>query len=485
MAVSARLTKLMAQRMTKSGVKNADELAALQRASDTQRTTKLENDALLEYMDNQGLADAQNIPPLRKVEAEVEAARVAEEEAARVAMVAPANRKVSFDHQANTPEEFTGRLEQFRDPKFSHEASIQGRWDNMENPDDRALAIAGRYDRWSQQNKPVADQMFHGNTREAIEAREFTDGTAYNATFLDPKASKNDPLIFWHSDIRRDPRGEQLGLIQFDDAANETGLHLGSHQAASDVKGSGGVKVRDEKLLENMKGIFDELEEIAGPGVSGMYDEAFEELRTNMFLRLDERPFPVPTFDELGGVIDEFFENIQHLAQSRLDGDSLNRMKGLISSPDADVMKSRLRSMMRTVADPTMVPFVTNLRKGYYVPDLGRNTSLSFLIHARGKGTFSDEAIDAAINTKNNAGQNQEFHKMLEEKGYDHIIMHNSGEDKGVPSIIVWNSDHLKPLYGPGATNVNGSGTKAAMGMVLAPLAALLGLDNAETGSNK
>lgn len=400
-----------------------------------------------------------------------------EREAQRVVAITDPKAKVSFDYQATNPDEFKQRLVQMRDNKYSINAAAQAKGLNMPNPLDEMKAVEPRWGRWAQDNQTVYKEL-EGDRSLKFELDEYVNDGAYRADFIDPKGDPNLPAVFWHSDVYTDPRLADKGFIQFDPNAREIGFHAGSKKAATDVLGSPEVLARSQKNVDDMRGMFEELSDMTGQPLDGVYEEAFDVIKHNMFLRMDEAPIDgASELDMLDLVVDDFFEEIRRLAGDLSDGDIMSDMQQIANLPSPELLKSKLRRAIKGAADSTTVPFVTNVKQGLHVPDLGHNTARNMAEELKGRGIFTDEELDVISNATGNADANIAFRSLLESKGYDHLIMHNGAEDLGVPSIVLWKEDSVKPLWESGTTKNDNVARRLRVEALLAPLAAMLGLD--------
>jgi hypothetical protein len=392
---------------------------------------------------------------------------------------------VTFDLQARTPEEYAERLTQFRDPEYGAKSAAQAAGVNMPNPADKAVDIPGRWSRWDTDNQPVYN-MIESDRALQMELREFTEDGAYKANWINPDAPANMPAVFWHTDVFTDPRLGQKGFIQFDLAARESGLHGGSKTASSDVKGGEGVRELHEKALSDMQTIFErvtEAEELTFADETFL--QAFEQVRTNTFLRHKESAVPTPDLDMLNQIVDDFFEEIQGISEGLKGGNPLEVAAQLADAPSVEALKSRLLRAMKGTMDPTTVPYVTDVKQGLHVPDLGNNTARNFAKNFDGRGVFPDDELRAIAGASDNATANQMWQDLLERNGYDHMIQHNGAEDLGVPSIIIWDEKHIKPLWGAGSTQSPTQSARLVANYALAPLAAILGVGGAATRTEK
>jgi hypothetical protein len=460
---------------------------ATQAAGEIPRVTSASRQPLQpldEFVRTQNAIDAAQPIADPSVQEAIRTAEQAAAENARLTGIADPKADVRFDHQARTPEEYAGRLEQFKDETYANKAAAQAAGSNMENPLDELKDVSARYERWNVANERVANATFRNDRALNSEVQEFTFDGVYKADFVSPNGNPTEPAIFYHTDIFTDPRAAEKGLIQFDPAAREVGLHAGSAKAADDIKGSPTVRARQEKNIEDLHGVFRELAEQQDLPIDEYFEDAFEQVRTNLFLRAGETPHLTPDMDIVNQIVDDMFDEIQALMLNRTDGDMMSAMSQLSQKTTPELLKKRLREVMRGAADPNTFAFVTDVKQGLHVPDLGNNTSRNFAKDLQGRGIFDDDELQVVISAGSNEGSNVAFRELLERHGYDHLIQHNGAEDLGVPSIIIWDEKHIMPITGPNASN-----TKTAMDYeldkLLGPLAAVLGIGSATLQSEQ
>lgn len=458
-------------------------------------------EVLEEYHAEQALLDGRVPVPTNEVQEEVRQAVILERDTARRTAIQGDTKDVNLDHQAISPDEFRGRLGQFRDEEYSNNVIGKGEsQQNMFMPEEFGLppkTINDRYDIWERDSFLTDKQAFGRPTRTAAALQEWGREGVYKRNFFGKHQESENPMIFYHTDIKTDPRGLELPLIQFDVNANEFGLHIGSKQSGQDINSKG---VLDSTKARNdaVSGVFEELsmglKTALGEDVPAdlIYREAFQEVRKNLFLRYGEKPFPTPSNNALEDVIDDFFGEIMQIVRDKsadspaglnfsID-DPLSSIKGV---PNAEALKKRLHSTMRTTLDPTQHPIITNVKQGLHVQDLGANTAHNIANDQFGRGVFNDDELQAIIGTKDNATQNKMLRELLTENGYDHLIYHNMAEDKGVVSLVLFDDTTYQNLHNPTVGKSTTAGSETAYATLLAPLAALFGEEDADIRDNQ
>lgn len=432
-------------------------------------------DNLGEYQKVANKLDEATSVPAKPADVRAEIARREEEqfETARLTAIDPKNTKADLDMQARTPEEFIGRVEQMRNQEYAVSSiNASDIFDNMANPFDALTKHEDRYTRWAADAAPVHRVI---NTSPELKAWAgegvYTRGGVYGADVADP----DSPAIFFRMDIKTDPRGD-LSPIQFDAAAREFGMHVGSKQAGMDIV-SPQVRSIDKKRAKAIESMFDDLaaplrEEGIDPKV--LYKEALDEVRTNLFLRHGEQPFSTPSVDILNEVIDDFFGELNVSALSR----NIDGLRDVTQG--SDVFKARLRSIMRTQLSETQHPLVTNVKQGLQVVDKGDNSVHNIAKDQVGRGIFDEDELEA-VQRMPTEEANLRFREMLQEQGYDHLVYVNSAEDKGVLSLVLFNEANYENVLKPTRVRKGDPvGHKAAVGLILSPLAAILGLDDGD-----
>lgn len=421
------------------------------------------------------LDDLINSP--KKVEAEVERHRLLAEEADRQAAMLPDADFKSYDIQARTPEEFKQRLPQYRQEKYIEQVKNQRDPNaNVQFPPEKDMPVADKYKRWENHTNELGD-LVDSNP----ELRRWAVAGAYTRKdFFGPDVSDPDgPLTFFRMDIKKDPRTGEVIPIQFDLNAYEFGMHIGSKAAGQQlitVKGQKAMQRRFNNTKKALDDLWDHkaLQE-AGVDPVELFEEAYAEVRMNMFIRFGETASETPNVKYFDTMVEDFFEELK-VAASRYD------LPELSNAPTATALKKRISSLMTGNYDRVQHPVLTNVKKGLHVRDLGPGNSAEGIANELlTRGIFPDEQLELIVKSEDIAFQNEQLRKLLKDEGYDHVVYINDAEDDGVISIVLFDEKNYQNVYEPTVGKMGRTGGNEAMlSVMLAPLAALLGLNNAE-----
>jgi hypothetical protein len=404
---------------------------------------------------------------------------------ARLSAISNPKAPVSFNNQARTPEEFQSRLRQFRDEAYSVKATATSSGTNLSVEARDAIPINLKYKQWDLDNQPIYDSILKQG-RVAQELRDFASEGVLTREFIDPATKHpNDPAVLWHLATKNDPRRKELGEIPFGTAAFQTGLNTGSKRAGQELINPNVVQgnLFKQKEVKKIMGDLDELAQEAGfvGDVTALYEKALKEVQINANLRAGEGAFDTPNMDMLQEVVKDFISEYNHLLRNiRPPTEEAALTVRQLQGSNATGTASRLRGAMSGYFNPRQFPFVTDVKQGLHVVDLGDNSARSMARDQVGRGTFSDDKLNVILGARDPVVENQLWRDLLDSKGYDVIIQHNGAEDKGVVSFIIWDEKHIKNLY-----EVENGGAGARAATAVGALASVLGLNNADIQSKK
>ena len=412
---------------------------------------------LAEFDRVQGQLDKANQPTLKE-QALLDEQLAQAQESTRIERISPNYLQADYGAQARTPEEFGPRLSQIRNRMFARDAVEKTPFDlKVINKAGWEKKVDDRYSKFLEDQTEVPDGI-----------KQWASGTAYNrrAIFGEGVENPDDPVVFWHVDKRTDPRIEELNHIQFDPAANEFGLHIGSLEA---TKGIIGMDTDDsiKVTLEQFRQAFDSIgmeafEEGLDVDPIDVFESILKDTRTQMFRRSGEvyqRPKDLDLYEE---IIDTFEEGLLF---------ELRRLGATPGSADAEFLKKVIHRAMFDHYDPSTYPLILNMKQGLVVPDLGpKNTAAGIAENFQGRGVFDDTELEM-IQHMSNEKANVALRDLLERNGYDHLVYVNAGEDPGVMSVVAWKPETVENLYYPrNARNPQAQGGRAAISAAMFPL---------------
>lgn len=370
-------------------------------------------------------------PSPRGVDDEIVQQTASQSELRRMQQITNPRAEPNSFYQTVSPEEFKTRYnKQLKNPDYMARNS---------NPFQLGVD-AGEIGRSQGFHIKQRNDIFHGlnkNPRWKQRYQEWVGESAYK-----------DEIMF-HIDRQTDPTRPN-SFIQFEEP-KEFGLHAGTSRASEGVIGYGGIEGAGEAMGE----IANRIDELAG------FLMIPEKQLHSIIAREVEAHFQKRfTSGELFTSIntDEWQEIVDSLKSNDVfQGPELTRANGIIRT-------------LKEMPMPNSTPMVFRGQNGLLLVDHGgfRTDAVADQLRM----IFPDDAdlIDAARGARGSQAQ-KNLQEFIESKGYDHIVYHNSVEDKGSLSIINWNPDLQRSLYDADFAGVNpraGSAvaTQAFMGML-------------------
>lgn len=436
-------------------------------------------DNIAEYSKVQGELDKAASVPAKPADVRAEIARreLEADEIQRIHRISPDYTDVSFSAQARTPEEFSSRMEQFRDAEFSENATLHGVGNNVgdtsSNLKDR---VAGKQQDWLAGSEQLNTSIRRTRTGPALKI--WADDSPYKRSALgDTGPLADEPLIFYHVDSRTDPTGNPTP-IQFEANANEFGLHVGSQRAASDI-GGGALPIARQTQADLKQFFVDfendlklEFEDVEDFDLAGAFQRAVDEKSRNMFIRPGDISRPgLAKREEFNELVDELFEDMVGFSSF---SDVPPRVRRALDIPQVAAFKTRVSSIMHSNYNSSGFPMVTNVKKGLHIPDIGNFEARNIADQLFGRGIIADDTLEA-IKQMPSTERNIALRSALEEQGYDHIIYHNAAEDAGNYSLILFDEANMQNLYSPNLPRSGTAGVQAQQAAMLAPFLGALG----------
>jgi hypothetical protein len=216
-----------------------------------------------------------------------------------------------------------------------------------------------------------------------------------------------------HTDITR-----PNSFIQFEEP-REFGVHSGTNAAAEATISRGGIA----EVIMNQ-----EQQAAAVAQVAGTLGIPLKELETT-FARAADAHFR-QVFTKKAGV--DVWDEVDEI---------LERFVVEFGAPPDEARKFRMG--LQSLPRPNTTPFLFRGRNGLLLEDTGgfKTNNVANQLQDIFNNQADIEAIDVALGELGDANKQKALQKFIESKGYDHIIYHNSVEDKGSLSIINWNPD--------------------------------------------
>lgn len=389
--------------------------------------------------------------PPNTVAFEVEQAALETAEAARIESITDPLAARRFDHQTLGPEEFTTRLnDQLLDPEFSARSIL-----NLDETDElgniRTALDAGAASGQERQFVDTVDAVRsskkrHQNIVEGIMtplAKSTRWKTAVDEWHGDSPYAGD---LQFHVDRHTDPTRPN-SFIQFDDP-REFGIHSGTNEAAETTISRGGIS----EVMMNQ-----EQQAAAVRQVAGTLDIPVKELETTFARAIDAHFRQVFTKKAGVNVWDEVDEILERF------------VKDFGAPPDE---ARKFRTGLQSLPRPSTTPFLFRGRNGLLLEDTGGFKTNNVANQLR--DIFNNEAditaIDVALGELGDAQKQKALQKFMESKGYDHIVYHNSVEDKGSLSVINWNPDLMASPWDFPFTRNAGEQANAATSFVMAAM---------------
>ena len=343
---------------------------------------------------------------------------------------------LAYINQTSNPEEFRDRFnKQFRDRDFT----IKTAWDN--DPNNPGLFSPD----WPQVREnmgqaAIEDLLFQHTTSFKVfnelrnprlrrAAMEWMGDTSpYRRT--GKNVQHETPYIFVHMDRWADPLrplATSEDPIQFSTQANELGMHSGTYRAAEQaaVRDITEVMYRHQEFEEDIE-TFSNMSELAGLTKEELQSMIIE--TANNYLVDSFKTHGKTGWNQIG-------QGLQ---------DTLNQILLEVGVPNPSLEAARFLRHVRDIPMPSSTPHLFRGKNGLYLKDMGGFGPETVGMQLR--QIYPDDAdfIDTILGGKD---QTKGLRKFIEDKGFDHVIYHNSAEDKGSISIINWNPDLWMPLY--------------------------------------
>jgi hypothetical protein len=262
----------------------------------------------------------------------------------------------------------------------------------------------------------TVSRAFRGNPRK----RAFIEEWMGDSPYVRAKGSKT-PEVFFHVDRQTDPftSMNEGRFIQTEGDPNELGLHSGSNAAAI------GATIKNADIGAQQMHSFDTLvDEFAGftddpASLKSLIVRTVDDWAERRFAR-GEKPTN-NVFEELEAELDQVLLEVG--APTGFKGMLIRQLKGL---PTANT-----------------TPHLFRGKNGLFLEDRGgwfKQGVKAQLHEVFGHNSDEFDVIESL-------GTWKQYQDYIESKGYDHVIYHNTVEDRGSISIINWNEDLMLPLY--------------------------------------
>jgi hypothetical protein len=382
---------------------------------------------------------------------QVEQAQLEEIENARIAGVTDPGVERRLDHQTIDASEFTTRLnDQLSDPEFAAR-SIMNLTETDELGNLRTMLDAGSASGQERQFVETVDavrssQKRHQTMVEGI-FKPLNKSPRWKIAveqWIGDSPYAND--LQFHVDRHTDPTRAN-SFIQFEEP-REFGIHSGTNEAAETTIDRLGV----ENVMRNQQQQTQAIEQIAniiGRPVKDI-ERAFGRAADDHFRQVFTKQAGVDVWQEVDEILDTF-------------ADTFN--PGLNEPAQ---FKAGIKSMPR----PNTTPFLFRGKNGLLLEDTGgfKTGNVAKQLETIFPGEENLLAIDVALGASGEAAQQKALQKFIESKGFDHVIYHNSVEDKGSLSIINWNPDLMASPWDAQFTRNAGEQAKAATSFVMAAM---------------
>jgi hypothetical protein len=408
--------RTIAENITKTGkvVRSGDELVNLDPSAG--RGTLGAITDLAEYDKVAGDLERLNEAPVspNAVRQEIGIRQAQEAENQRRNSITSPGAELRLDHQTQSPEEFTERLtKQLRDPQFASTSVLK-----------RKSTVFEEQIKASQEaHKAVVDRALGGlrqNPRWVSRSDEWIGDSPYKGDLL------------FHVDRQTDPLRPD-SFVQFENP-REIGLHAGTNAAAEGIIKRGGVEGAIKDLTDQaaaVKQIADELD-LPLANVEATFGRATERHFRKVF---GGGKFTGNIWEEVDSLIDEF-----------LDAFGANKAQA-----------AQFVQGMKDLPTPNTTPLLFRGRNGLLLEDTGgfNPQQVANQLERIFNSPEDIDIIEGALQAGDRAAQTQSLTSFIEEKGFDHIVYHNSVEDKGSLSIINWNPDLQRTPWHPDFTRDN------------------------------
>ncbi len=451
------LTKAALEALARAGkqVRKYDDvfdesLAASARASQAQvqmDTNKLRQ--MVEAQTAASNADATRVVLTPEETAVVDRQVASAFEVDRLKGITDPNAAVDFRYQTTNTVEFAARIQnQFNDPDFATRVVEPGKHDiPADSVRRRLLGEAIEVDKGFQ----AGINLFRTDKRYLQNLDAVMGDTPY-------KGADGKPTVMVHIDEMTDPTRTTMedGFIQQTPSANQIGNHSGTNNAAITAT----IKQDDEGFPDLAFLRIHTLDEAVKD--LDMKDDSGKVL-INEFNAALERHF-VQKFSEGGIKSNTLFDDFEKDAIRALE-----RFIGDSETAHAEVKKWVSRAKRLPLANAT--PHYFNGKNGLWMEDTGGfypeqvyrklrdifdSDADHLTLDALWGSALGDEAKTVALRT------------FIEDKGFDHIVYHNSVEDVGTISVIHWKPEQMVSIFDPRLTaNTPSSNARTAAAYVM------------------
>lgn len=330
---------------------------------------------------------------------------------------APAIDELGFENFFNrTPEEFSGKFEKMWDPIEGTKQAIgvPNDWDVKKLTQDLG------------QHNALVERIFANqkkNPRWLANVLEYVGDSPFKRQ------------IMFHTDRFSDPLRHD-SFIQYEDP-KEMGVHLGIEPAAARFYGQASGDDFAIKLAKRLDDDINQLADIAGMDPEHVRREIGRAIEKGALDQFEKGSFNMST------------KHFRNLKEDLLDSFSF-------FSPDAIETQDFVLQMNDLIADlnsaptPNLTPVIFRGKNGLYLRDT-KNFSPRSVGEQLQELFWEDyDEIQAAMDVSGGRlEQTKALRQYIENKGYDHIIYHNSVESRGSVSIINWNPDLMESIWSP------------------------------------
>jgi hypothetical protein len=297
-----------------------------------------------------------------------------------------------YDVQATTPEDFTERLNsQLRDPVYAAKAVLSTPQEMINS---------------QLRHKKIVDSVlgsYKGNKRWQAATSSWFDGSPYEGD------------VQFHVDRFTDPTRPN-SFIQFEEPW-EFGIHSGTNDAAESVIHRGGIETAIKGFQEEDQAI-QQMAEVLEEPVSTL-EAVFGQAAENHFRQKFSSNLEINIWEEVEEILQDF----------SLEFDL------------AEGVETRFISQLKALPRPNTTPFLFRGKNGLLLHDDGGFKAWGVANQLERMFPEDSLAIDAALGELGETAKQKKLQAFMESKGYDHVVYHNSVEDKGSLSIINWNPD--------------------------------------------
>ncbi len=321
-------------------------------------------------------------------------------------------------YQTQDPAEFRQRMfKQFMNPKYASKASTLNEVDTLSKDIENRFFTDERF------QTTVGDKIFK-EPRLLNRARAWMGDSPYT-NGLD----SDRPYIFVHVDRQSNPLMDgPEDVIQFK-RPWEMGMHSGTnstaiHASIRDVDDSLAIMDAFDAWVDELSGFTDNPKQ-----TRGLIVDTIDRFFRTKFNTVGNKETSDAIFGQLRGEIESAFEQ---------DKDLL---------PKIQLQLNKFFARMKGLPTASSTPHIFRGKNGLYLRDEG-----NFNPHTVGKQlleVFPEDFEELQSILSGGEGPTKALQKFIESKGFDHIVYHNSVEDKGSLSIINWNPDLFGSLYDP------------------------------------